>query len=111
MVSKASEDLPDPDSPVMTTSWSRGMSTSTFLRLCSRAPRTEMDFCINRPNPKRLAMATRSGPRKREFQPSLGFLCSGTKREHMLKPLPEKPRAQVLPADGEEPDRTLSWEF
>src|SRR4051812_34725343 len=39
MVSKASEDLPEPDRPVNTTSWSRGISTSTFLRLCSRAPR------------------------------------------------------------------------
>src|SRR5258707_2772045 len=39
MVSKASEDLPEPDRPVNTTSWSRGMATSTFLRLCSRAPR------------------------------------------------------------------------
>src|SRR5664279_5358578 len=39
MVSKASEDLPEPDSPVNTTSLSRGISTSTFLRLCSRAPR------------------------------------------------------------------------
>ena len=38
-------DLPDPDSPVITTSWSRGMSTSTLLRLCSRAPRTSMNFC------------------------------------------------------------------
>src|SRR5215475_7074322 len=39
MVSKASEDLPEPERPVNTTSWSRGMSRSTFLRLCSRAPR------------------------------------------------------------------------
>src|ERR1019366_9485253 len=39
MVSKASEDLPEPDNPVNTTSLSRGISTSTFLRLCSRAPR------------------------------------------------------------------------
>src|SRR3954469_21129746 len=39
MVSNASEDLPEPDSPVNTTSLSRGISTSTFLRLCSRAPR------------------------------------------------------------------------
>src|SRR5262249_15442061 len=39
MVSKASEDLPQPDSPVNTTRWSRGISTSMFLRLCSRAPR------------------------------------------------------------------------
>src|SRR5215470_15433126 len=40
MVSKASEDLPDPESPVITTSLSRGISTSMFFRLCSRAPRT-----------------------------------------------------------------------
>src|SRR4051812_848193 len=40
MVSKASDDLPEPERPVMTTSLSRGMSTSTFLRLCTRAPRT-----------------------------------------------------------------------
>src|SRR6266852_8479432 len=39
MVSKASEDFPDPDRPVKTTSLSRGMERVTFLRLCSRAPR------------------------------------------------------------------------
>src|SRR3569832_1974143 len=39
IVSKASEDLPEPDRPVNTTSLSRGISTSMFLRLCSRAPR------------------------------------------------------------------------
>src|SRR5579871_12543 len=39
MVSKASEDLPEPESPVNTTSLSRGISTSMFFRLCSRAPR------------------------------------------------------------------------
>src|SRR3954454_16147266 len=44
MVSKARDDLPDPDSPVMTTSLSRGISTSTFLRLCSRAPLTTILF-------------------------------------------------------------------
>src|SRR6185312_16024287 len=42
MVSKASDDLPEPDRPVNTTSWSRGMVTSMFLRLCSRAPRMVM---------------------------------------------------------------------
>src|SRR5579862_8290581 len=41
IVSKASEDLPEPDRPVNTTSRSRGRSRSTFLRLCSRAPRME----------------------------------------------------------------------
>src|SRR5436309_7691822 len=39
MVSKASADLPLPESPVKTTSLSRGIVSETFLRLCSRAPR------------------------------------------------------------------------
>src|SRR6266478_6320903 len=42
MVSNASEDFPEPDRPVNTTSLSRGISRSTFLRLCSRAPRMVM---------------------------------------------------------------------
>src|ERR1700744_5252555 len=46
MVSKASEDLPDPDRPVSTVRVSRGLSTSIFLRLCARAPRMEMFFSI-----------------------------------------------------------------
>src|SRR5438309_243986 len=40
MVSNANEDLPEPDSPVTTTSRSRGISTETFLRLWTRAPCT-----------------------------------------------------------------------
>src|SRR5688572_26036541 len=43
MVSKASDDLPDPDTPVMTTNLLRGTTTSMFLRLCSRAPRMTME--------------------------------------------------------------------
>src|SRR6478735_8035437 len=42
MVSNARLLLPLPDRPVMTTSRSRGRSTSISRRLCSRAPRTEM---------------------------------------------------------------------
>src|SRR6266581_4164832 len=42
MVSNASEDFPDPLSPVITVSVLRGISTLMFLRLCWRAPRTEM---------------------------------------------------------------------
>src|ERR1035437_6885341 len=44
MVSKARELLPLPERPLKTTSWSRGISTLTFLRLCSRAPVTRMYF-------------------------------------------------------------------
>src|SRR5580692_137835 len=42
MVSKAKEDLPDPLRPVITVKLLRGISTSMFLRLCWRAPRTEI---------------------------------------------------------------------
>src|SRR3954471_7683836 len=42
MVSKASEDLPEPLRPVITVSRFFGMSTSTPFRLCSRAPLTLM---------------------------------------------------------------------
>ena len=37
-VSKASDDFPDPDKPVTTTSLLRGISTLMFLRLLTRAP-------------------------------------------------------------------------
>src|ERR1700722_3535750 len=40
IVSKAREDLPEPDKPVKTISLSRGRSSETSRRLCSRAPRT-----------------------------------------------------------------------
>src|SRR3954453_8586694 len=39
IVAKASEDLPEPERPVKTMSESRGRSSETSLRLCSRAPR------------------------------------------------------------------------
>src|SRR3954467_14829344 len=39
IVSNARLDLPDPDRPVNTISESRGRSSETSLRLCSRAPR------------------------------------------------------------------------
>src|SRR6185295_6069380 len=45
MVSKAREDLPDPDRPVITTSRWRGMSTSMFLRLWTLTPRTAIQSC------------------------------------------------------------------
>src|SRR6185437_3038231 len=42
MVSKASEDLPEPERPVMTVIAPRGMSTLMFLRLWVRAPFTRI---------------------------------------------------------------------
>src|SRR5208282_1712910 len=38
MVSKASEDLPEPDGPVTTVNVFRGISRLMFFRLCWRAP-------------------------------------------------------------------------
>src|SRR5260221_5465468 len=42
MVSKASDDLPLPETPVITTRLFFGIEIVTFFRLCSRAPRTTM---------------------------------------------------------------------
>src|SRR6478609_5016789 len=42
MVSKASDDLPEPLSPVITVRVLRGISTEMFFKLCWRAPRTVM---------------------------------------------------------------------
>src|SRR4051812_6875998 len=41
-MSNASVDFPEPLTPVTTVSWCSGMRTSTFLRLCWRAPRISM---------------------------------------------------------------------
>src|SRR5579863_2178745 len=49
MVSNASEDLPEPLRPVITVRLLRGISTSMFLRLCWRAPWTEICFSIGKP--------------------------------------------------------------
>ena len=40
IVSKANDDFPDPLRPVITVRLFRGISTSTFFRLCTRAPQT-----------------------------------------------------------------------
>src|SRR5712691_3520382 len=48
MVSKASDDFPEPDSPVKTTSLSRGMVRSMSFRLCSRAPLITITVCCPR---------------------------------------------------------------
>src|ERR1700681_443491 len=45
MVSNASDDFPEPDSRVKTTSLSRGMVRSMSFRLCSRAPLITISVC------------------------------------------------------------------
>lgn len=44
-MSKASEDLPEPLTPVTTVIWLIGMENETFLRLLTRAPLTCIDSC------------------------------------------------------------------
>ena len=70
MVSNARLDLPEPDRPVMTTSLSRGIETSTLRRLCSRAPRMTiaseaMDrspvVCFSRPHSLEHSFVCRQG--------------------------------------------------
>src|SRR5438105_4280022 len=75
MVSNASDDLAEPESPVMTTSSSRGISRSMFLRLCSRAPlmtirSLAMTGYSRSPREPRLALAGEAGggPRERRRQ-------------------------------------------
>src|ERR1700757_5338468 len=47
-VSNASEDFPDPLTPVTTVSALCGISTLTFFRLCTRAPRMRKSSCCSR---------------------------------------------------------------
>ena len=46
IVSKARDDFPDPDSPVITTNLSFGISKEIFFKLCSFAPLITIFFCI-----------------------------------------------------------------
>src|SRR5690606_17096129 len=48
MVSKASEDFPEPDKPVKTINRSRGSSRSMFFRLCVRARRMTIEEDMGR---------------------------------------------------------------
>src|SRR5712664_971304 len=48
MVSKASEDFPEPLTPVTTVMALWGISKLMFLRLWTRAPRTRIDSCSGR---------------------------------------------------------------
>jgi hypothetical protein len=72
MVSKAREDLPEPESPVTTVRVLRGMLTSTLRRLCWRAPRTVMCvipmYVVWRCSAKSLEYGIWLGGIKRELQ-------------------------------------------
>src|SRR5689334_12807040 len=73
MVSKASDDLPEPLGPVTTTSRSRGRLTVMFCRLCWRAPRTTSKPVRGaaRPGPSAM-LCRRFGARQREREVQRG---------------------------------------
>ena len=89
MVSKASEDLPEPLRPVITTSLSRGMVTSIFFRLLARAPLTMILSCMGDGSPFisfkcRAMAASNSFSEGREvpggLHPPFSFVLSKRKR-------------------------------
>src|SRR6267154_2008840 len=80
MVSNASDDLPEPDRPVITTSLWRGMSTSIFLRLWTRAPRTAIQSW---------AIKTGAVPRGQRLEAS--DLTKYTSRDIVREPLDAAP--------------------
>src|SRR5436190_6165442 len=86
MVSKASEDLPDPDRPVKTMSESRGRSSETFFRLCSRAPRTMRRSAT--PVRTFLERSDRGGA---PVFPRLGGATDNAGRMHGLRTIPCRP--------------------
>src|ERR1700743_3703051 len=88
MVSKASEDLPEPDRPVNTTSLSRGISTSMFFRLCSRAPRMV------------IARRELAGCWRRAFKISSMLRVPGGSLQA---------RSEMLPQNVERPSRDFQW--
>src|SRR5438105_11701195 len=90
MVSKASEDFPEPESPVMQTSAFRGSLTVTSFRLCSRAPWTISSSAAM------AGQCIRGLPVEQVFcsapRPVLDFRdqpCSHRVREHVLDRVPE----------------------
>src|SRR3569832_2241540 len=106
MVSNARLDLPDPDRPVSTVSVSRGISTSTFLRLCSRAPRMEMFFSIKGSFQVRTAKIRPSRAEPDGRRPEANFQLL----QHRYRKKLQKRQTPVLrnpgSGDRERPDRT-----
>src|SRR6184192_2143327 len=79
MVSNASEDLPDPESPVMTVKVFRGISTLMFFRLCCRAPRITScsgpyEFVVRRDGRQEPSIWSESAPSRRSL-PAAGTAC------------------------------------
>src|SRR5580700_8181662 len=76
MVSKASDDFPEPETPVTTVNWLCGISKSMFLRLWTRAPRTTIlsvgasTVCLGREDIGSRAGTARVRPERSRPEPS-----------------------------------------
>src|SRR6267142_1331083 len=66
-VSNASDDFPDPLTPVTTVSALCGISTLTFFRLCTRAPRMRKNSCCSRMGGM-VSFVAKGKPRQRAFR-------------------------------------------
>src|SRR3989441_7808217 len=84
MVSKAGEDFPEPDSPVNTTSLSRGMVRSMSCRFCWRAPLITIWVCC---------LTALSFPLSSSLPPCGGGLGWGVRR---MSPMDASPHATGL---------------
>src|SRR6266540_4010609 len=98
MVSKASEDLPEPERPVKTASLSRGISTSMFLRLCSRAPRMVIARDAEPAGGWRFALSTSS----------ISAFPDASETRHVGRALPGEDRDQAPMIESRNIERTRS---
>src|SRR5579884_323197 len=80
MVSKASEDLPDPETPVTTVRVLWGISKSMFFRLWTRAPRTTIVSDIREPPPEPVLRIAGCGPTDRFRSSAESFYYKCEKR-------------------------------
>src|SRR5215831_6829858 len=94
MVSKASEDLPEPLKPVITTSLSRGIFSVRFLRLCSRAPPILMNSLLTDSKFPTQTIDKHTGNRAKKQSRSVKIRGFILQRE---RPQPTNARAGNLP--------------
>src|SRR5271165_1744459 len=93
MVSKASEDLPEPERPVITISRLRGSVRSTFLRLCSRAPlMTIASSPRGAPFSERVTLGRHAGDARR-------FIFGGAPMRQVLAHGEQRSEAEPRPHD------------
>src|SRR5256885_5940042 len=96
MMSKASEDLPDPETPVTTVKVLCGISKSMFLRLWTRAPRTTI-LSVDMPEAAAPASRDRKSTRLNSSHLVISYavFCLKKKNEISVDMLCQNHRAQL----------------